>query len=69
MKTKISRLLTATKRCISMAEVRRYVSKGIVTLNDEVVPQDDVEIQDGDVIGVGRSIREVITQEVLDGLK
>jgi len=52
-----------------MAEVRRYVSKGIVTLNDEVVPQDDVEIQDGDVIGVGRSIREVITQEVLDGLK
>jgi tyrosyl-tRNA synthetase len=69
MKTKLSRLLTATKLCVSMAEVRRHTAGGIITVNGKVIPQDEICVDAGDVVRLGKHRQLTITQEVLDGLK
>lgn len=70
MKIKLVKLLADTKQTFSMGEGRRFISTGVVTLNEEKIDDinAEVEIKSGDVICIGKKRKITITDSLLDDL-
>jgi len=66
MKTTLARLLSQAGATISMGEGRRMVGMGAVRVNGEVQKNlEEVEVQVGDKVQVGKRKEFVVTEEML----
>lgn len=59
-----------TKTIVSTSEGRRIVAMGAVFLNDKPVSGfDEIDVNPGDILRVGKTHITVITEEMLSSLK
>jgi tyrosyl-tRNA synthetase len=66
MKTTLARLLSQAGATMSMGEGRRMVGMGAVRVNGEVQKNlEEVEVQVGDKVQVGKRKEFVVTEEML----
>ena len=70
MKMNITKILTDAKLTVSRSQGRRLTFQGGVFINDELItdPWQDVEVNIGDTIRVGKHKQVEVTQDMLEGV-